>query len=579
VGAFHLIRPGALADPAATRARLGEAFRRQGFGAPHVLSGGPGWEIAAYGGLVSGPALHAETAAGQRAAGAGTLFYRGAAGTEALARLADDAAAGGIDHAALHGSFAVALAGPAGLQVLTDRIGTFPLYADAGQAILSTSFLALAEALPRLTPNPAGVYDYLLQEAPHGGETLFEEIRQVAGDRVLTVGTGGIAAHDRPPLVPAAPAAAPVDAYAEACLAPLRTQARDYAAAFGARIDTALSGGFDSRLILALLREQGVVPRLHVYGRAGDPDVRVAQAIAAGEGLDLEHTDKAQAPVVPPEAFPEVVAANLLAFDGCPGDGLFNNGADLATRRARCAAGELMLNGGGGEIFRNFFYLPDRPLPARRLVWAFYGRFDPAALGPRFDERAYVAGLADRIARAVGGDPARLTRQQVELAYPLFRCRYWMGRNNGVNNRLGSAVTPFCTEAAVLAAAAVPLAAKNAGRLEARMIARADPALARYASAYGFPFDRPPPAGYRLKDALTRVRPPWLRRYTYRLKHRRPPALPRYLTPAYVDRVLPGGFDPVRPYADPARAGDAGLYNRLCSLEYLLRHLGGTVRG
>jgi asparagine synthase (glutamine-hydrolysing) len=578
VGAFSLIRPGALADPDATRARLGAAFRRQGFGAPQVLSG-PGWEIAAYGGLASGAALHVQPAADRRAAGAGTLFYRGRAGTAALARLAEDAAAGGIDHDALHGSYAVALEGPAGLEVLTDRIGTLPLYVDAAQTVLSTSFLALAEALPRLTPDPVGIYDYLLQEAPHGGRTLFEEIRVVAGDRVLSVGPDGLAARDRPPPVPALPVKAPLDDHAEACLAPLRAQARDYAAAFAGRIDTALSGGFDSRLILALLREQGVMPRLHVYGRAGDADVRIAQAIAAGEGLALEHTDKAQAAVVPPDAFPGVVAANLLAFDGCPNDGLFNNGADLATRRARCAGGELMLNGGGGEIFRNFFYLPDRPLSARQLAWAFYGRFDPEAMGPRFDAGAYVDGLAARIADAVGGDPARLTRQQVELAYPLFRCRYWMGRNNGVNNRLGAAVTPFCTGAAVPAAAAVPLAAKNAGRLEARMIARADPALARYASAYGFPFDRPPPAGYRLKDALTRHRPPWLRRYTYRLKHRRPPALPLYLTPAYVSRVLGDGFDAVRPFLEPARAGDAGMYNRLCSLALLLHHLGGKAGG
>lgn len=578
MGAFYLIRPAALADADATRAGLRAAFRRQGFGEP-VVASGPGWEIGLYGRLGGGAPIRAETAGGRRAVCAGTLFYRDRHGAAALAALADDEARGRIDHDRLHGSFAVAVEADDGLRLFSDRTGTLHVFADAARAVLATSFLALAAALPRLTLDTDGVYDYLLQEAPHGGNTLFNEIRLLDSERLLVIGADGLGEEPLPPVEPVPlPAGASLDDLAGHCLAPLRAQAGDYAAAFGERIDTALSGGFDSRLILALLREQGVVPRLHVYGRAGDADVRVAQAVASGERLALAHADKDRAPVVPPDAFAEVVAANLQAFDGCPNDGLFNNGADLATRRERCAGGELMLNGGGGEIFRNFFYLPDRPMPARHLVWAFYGRFDPAALGPRFDEGAYVEGLAARIARAVGGDPARLSRREVELAYPLFRCRFWMGRNNGVNNRLGAAVTPFCTPAAVQPAAAVPLAVKNAGRLEARMIALTDPALAGYPSVYGFPFDRPPPLKYRLKDRATRVRPPWLRRYTYRLKHRRPPVLPLYLTGPYTRSVLGDGFDHVRPFLDPAQVRDAAMYNRLCSLEALCQSLGGTVQ-
>ena len=62
----------------------------------------------------------------------------------------------------------------------------------------------------------------------------------------------------------------------------------------GDRIDTAISGGYDSRLILALLRARGVRPRLHVYGSDADSDVRIARQICAGEGLTLEHIDKSR---------------------------------------------------------------------------------------------------------------------------------------------------------------------------------------------------------------------------------------------------------------------------------------------
>ena len=49
---------------------------------------------------------------------------------------------------------------------------------------------------------------------------------------------------------------------------------------FGNRVTSALSGGYDSRLILAMLRRHGVAPHLFVYGNAGDQDVRLATAIA-----------------------------------------------------------------------------------------------------------------------------------------------------------------------------------------------------------------------------------------------------------------------------------------------------------
>ena len=46
---------------------------------------------------------------------------------------------------------------------------------------------------------------------------------------------------------------------------------------FGDRVTCALSGGYDSRLILAMLRRHGVRPRVYVYGPRGDKDVALAR--------------------------------------------------------------------------------------------------------------------------------------------------------------------------------------------------------------------------------------------------------------------------------------------------------------
>jgi asparagine synthase (glutamine-hydrolysing) len=575
MGAFYLIRRSAAAQPDPLRAALDESFARQGFPALSQVRG-PDWDIGVFGRLVAAEPTLWRGEDGTTAIAAGTLFYKGEAGRAALPGLAADWRAEAIDWAALHGSYAVAIAEADRVALFTDRTGTLHLYRSDDDAIFSTSFLALAEALPKLTVDEDGFYDTVFHEAPHGGRTVFRQIRLFPAGRILRL-TDRADWRDAPPLAPGPVDRASLDDQAGRCLTALERPFADYIAGFGRLIDTALSGGYDSRLILAMLRRAGVAPIVHVYGKAGDADVTTARRIADGEGFALAHTDKSRFDPVPVEAFPEIVERNFLAFDGYPNDGLFNNGGDLATRKQRCGKGELMLNGGGGEIFRNFFYLPDRPMAAADLVGAFYSQYNPVVCTGRFDERGYRRRFAELIAESVGAAGETLTRQQVELAYPLFRCRYWMGRNNSVNNRLGFAATPFCTPAPILTAATVGMALKNAGRLQSRMIALADPKLAAYPSAYGFAFDSPPPARYRLKAALDRLRPILLRANAYRLKNRRPAAPPLYLREPYRRAVLGPHCELVTRWVDPAKATDGQQLNRIASLEYLLRRLGSRV--
>ena len=56
----------------------------------------------------------------------------------------------------------------------------------------------------------------------------------------------------------------------------------------------------------------------------------------------------------------------------------------------------------------------------------------------------------------------------------MFRCRFWMGRNNSLNNRFGWALTPFAEYNVVKESIAIPVRFKNYGVLEARMIKEAD---------------------------------------------------------------------------------------------------------
>ena len=61
---------------------------------------------------------------------------------------------------------------------------------------------------------------------------------------------------------------------------------------------------------------------------------------------------------------------------------------NAAARDARHAGGALSASGGCGEIYRNFFFLPDRPVSAGTVARSFFARFAPGDATGLFDQGA-----------------------------------------------------------------------------------------------------------------------------------------------------------------------------------------------
>ncbi|MFO1188346.1 MAG: hypothetical protein U1E97_01830 [Alphaproteobacteria bacterium] len=582
MGAFLLVRRGENGNAAHRLALARRSLERQGFvSARHVRM--PSCDLFVYPKL-DAPATNLHQADdGTFLAATGTLIYREKSGVTALRLLAADLGADAIDWSALYGHYCILASAGDGVRLFTDSLGVYHVFHDRGLDVISSSFLAVLESLPRATLAPQSVYEYVFQEATYGGATLVDEIAlfDCRDEAILGSTCTRRAVRGRPdPALPGVIDRQPptLDDLLAHNLANLRRSYQAIARAFGDRIDTALSGGYDSRLVLALLREQGVKPRVHVYGRDTDPDVQIAKRIAAGEGFPLVHSDKSRR-IEPPtaDAVAELVRRNLDAFHGAPADGVFDDGSDLATRRDRCASGELMLNGGGGEIFRNFFYLPDRSFQARDIVFAFYSQFDPRAMRGRYRASDYQAGVEAKLLTTLGRTTRALSRSDVERIYPTFRCRFWMGRNNSINNRLGAALTPFIDPNIVPGALSIPIALKNAGRFEAALIQAVDPRLAAYPSAYGHDFAHPPPFRRLLAERVTMLRPCWVRRHTFRLKWRQPAQRPLMLSDAILGQAIDPAFPVMSAFFDPARIYENGQYNRLCTLELLSKTFGLRV--
>ncbi len=578
MGAFVLITDEVRPSPTVAEVAVRKSLTTQGFAKPAEIRF-PGYVLLIYDKLVAPVGNLASFDRGDYCAATGTFLYKGKTGPDGLKAIYADfdaqATGGkyGLDESRLHGAFCIVLRKADRTWMFIDRIGVYKVYRSSSGSIFSSSFLAILATRQRPRADIQALYEYVLQGATYGDDTLIDDIKLLSADYLCEPGKS-IFALERIGFKAPNTVDGSLEQHAERIEATLKQMFSDIAAAFGRRIDTALSGGYDSRLILALLFDQCIRPSVHVYGRDDDPDVVVAKSIAAGEGFPISHTDKTPRGMLSIEQVEDVLERSFQAFDGFAPDGIFDSGTDLATRKERCQSGALALNGGGGEIFRDFFYLPDRSFTVRQLLWSFYTQFDPrVCIDPAFLSSFYDR-LGDKVKKTLGITENRLHRPQVELVYPLFRCRYWMGRNNALNNRFGSVLTPFIEPGLVRQSVSVPLKFKQVGRFEARLIERISPRLAAYTSVYNFAFNTPPPLQARLKTLSARWRPPILRRYAFRLKARASNGEhPYYLSGSYRDSVMAPGCPRTSPIFRAGQMTNTAQFNRLCTVEYLFQKM------
>jgi hypothetical protein len=514
-------------DPHLESQALAQA-QRQGFEAPQVFKWAQGtlWWFATPNNVRGSGAFVQE--ANTCIASVGTFHWHGLAGEAALrALLQRRQRPQDLPLDELSGSFAMFLANDTGVWLFGDALGLHKIHETAGGALRSTSMLVCRATLRRPTVNRLRAQEYVLLGANHALQSPLQGLGLLdpttAADLVSGVPVPLYAAQRlRQRRVVAGPAQA-----VEAAAHSIAQEFAHIGRAFGPNIGMALSGGFDSRLLLAALDHAGVKPHLFVYGSPGDPDVDVASAVAARLAMPIYCANKGAADRELPRLTTGKLQANLQFFDGLPVDGVFDRGTDQSTRLQQMENGRLNLNGGGGEVLRNFFYLRDGRYTAADLVAAFYGGWLAEVFPTPPERQAFVLELQDRILDSLGlawGTPQaraqQLVRSDVELVYTLFRLRYWMGRNNSVSSGYGAFMTPLVTPGLVTLTAALPMAWKHYGQLEAQVINRLSPRVAQGPSAYGFDFSQGPHWKHRFDINLTLARPVVTRRLALQVRKR-----------------------------------------------------------
>jgi asparagine synthase (glutamine-hydrolysing) len=556
------------------RAAALASAKRQGFGSHQALDfeGGQVWwfdtpnNAGRSGAVVRGH--------NRWAAYTGSVHWQGLSGDPLLRKLLND-----FDRPQdmplrdFCGSFAMVFSVGSQAWLFNDAVGLQKIYTCLDGGVRSTSFLLCRHLLRQPKVDRLRAQEYVLLGSTHALQTPISGIQVIEPTQALDLGSSAGTVLYPPQAWRIAARLKSADEAVVTLSDMIAAEFGNMRKALGEPIGMALSGGFDSRLILAALDHHQVVPKLYVYGPPGMDDVQIAVAKAAELGLPIECVDKQRTNAELPALTKQRLQDNLAFFDGLPIDGIFDRGADQATRLRQVQDGMLNLNGGGGEILRNFFYLPDKAYCATDLVGAFYSNWLPAAIADGGERQDFVDATADGILSNLGlasgshaTRHARLLRSDVELVYALFRLRYWMCRNNSVAARYGAFMTPLVSPRLVEMAATVPVAWKTHGHLEASIISRLSRRVARGPSNYGFDFSEGPTPEHCRYINRTLIRPIAVRRRSARIRR----MLGRNATPTVPAEWLQAWTPPPCDWLDARYLTELAQINRLMSLQALL---------
>ncbi|WP_370085039.1 hypothetical protein [Neptunomonas phycophila] len=463
------------------------------------------------------------------------------------------------------------------LFLYNDNLSCNKFYTNKKSNSLSNSFLALCHLEGKsLNINSESVYEYLINGSLFGTNTFFNEVNSIEHNHYVVVNNDftikdRIVELEKTPSTKTKnnPSITELATHENSKLLTLLSNVN-----IDERAIVSFSGGYDSRLLLSLMRSLGYSPDLFVYGNETSDDVAVAKNIAYKEKLNLTIIDKSTQHAC--YSLEESIK-DFYAFDGWKVEhGIFDGGIDRKDRLMRNKDGRVSINGSLGEIYRNFYYMPKSSSSLNQLVHTFYSQYDPKAFTERFNELNYENSIEKKMQNAIGIQADTSTsRNDIEKLYPYFRGRFWAGRDARLNNNFGAALFPFMHESIVKDSSSIPLSIKEMGRMQSEMIKLLDINLASYQSDYGFNFVEKKPLPYKASYFISVHKPAWLRKYSQRLKNIKKQSIDIENHMKNFNEII-DSFSYMNKYVVIENIKDERVLGLVITLEFLFQHFCAT---
>lgn len=386
-------------------------------------------------------------------------------------------------------SVVLAFGQPVRVIAATDRIGLSSVYyASIGDTVAIGSSSRLVAAILGRELDEDALAAYAVLGAYAANDTPYRGVRRLGAGEYVRVNGRGLAVEQYSSTAAPNRAGGDMSCAVSAGVAAVRTGVESCAAAYPeATIE--LSGGLDSRLILAALLARGYKPiQALTLGEANSPDVSIAAALARRAGIEHRRVDLAGvARLAPQEALAIVDAAGRRRdySDNCVSLGVL----DWVERTFGVAP---RFSGQNGELARGFYYplQPTWPTTAdvlsRALVrWRLIANERVSSelleVGARTAGERHAMTTTQSFLARTGCDWLTAT----DLLYVYWRMQRWVGSDWSASAQSRVVLAPLFSSAFVGWALTAPPRLKRGSRLLARVLHEIDPELARLPSANG----------------------------------------------------------------------------------------------
>jgi asparagine synthase (glutamine-hydrolysing) len=504
--------------------------------------------------------------------GTGALFYRKQMGVAALKRLYAEFGSDQFSFENFYGHFAVWILKNDELALFNDYRGMYHVYHDRDMNVVSSAFLPVCHTVPTRTPRYQEIYEYLTYGMLLDHKTVIEEV-DVLDRRQVVKPLDRESSYAKPLHVRKFDGSRPMSDQVEEVHHALEDYFGTVTRHFGDQQSIGLSGGYDSRMTLAYMKNSGADPLVYTHGDEDSMDVKIAKMIAAGEGFALQYSENKAKPEFPASALPDRVANAYYYLDGIPWTGLFDPWAmTVDARRATERQDLVRLYGMAGEIYRRSRHLANRSYHISQYLQIQFDAADYSAYGNHFNKRQFLDGCGAKLLRTLDIDGEVMQRIDCEMAYPHHTLPSMSGPQMSNQNQRAFALTPYAEPVLTLPSREISMQFRYLGLFQGELIKRVSPSLAAYPSEYGYSFSEGPGMKARIREFAKLAMPksvrPFLRRRKSRLSW--PKELPFFQSDAYIRQLFPDGYPHTGQIVSLDGVRNPVVYSNALTLEILL---------
>lgn len=373
------------------------------------------------------------------------------------------------------------------VHVVTDRCGSLHMFyrqLSDGYAVCSSS--AALALCGKSELDPVAVHEFLATGIIYEDRSLWADVKKIAPASVLTIDRHG--AHStqywnfsmvRAESLDLNEAAEKIYTGLVDTLNALPTGSQP--------LVSDLTGGYDSRLLLAGLLNADQPFKTTVSGSVNQPDVVVAGQIASQFQFQHQHVVSHSVPST--EEFNSALSMTDGEYDA------YDYSRILHTHRLLSANHSMSLNGSFGELARGYWWellwpqlAKHQPLDAelvatRRFAAASYNKsiFEQKT---QFDLREHMTEVVGRSVKHISSFP---NTSQMDCVYFTMRMQRWQGRIASATNQLWPAFSPTGFAQVLDPILEAKASTRFRSLLVRKVFAQFSPTLARIPLEHGYP--------------------------------------------------------------------------------------------